>query len=235
MQDRSYAIAVVVVLAICCLGVYVAISGYLVSRPPAISALTPGAQATPVVVTIPTATPEPTKPVAAPVVVPTVAPLPSPLGAFQTITAATTAVATLAALSPTAPRPPSSPTSASLAPSCSGFAFCPRGGPPDFALGPGGMDCPRNYIWGRVVDANGQGMPNVRIRFKSPSGGNGSVVSKAPPDPPGIYNIPTGQPGSTWVLWLDAGGQASPQFPITTQIYSGTGNCPTRVDFAQQR
>ncbi len=233
MQDRYYVIGIIVILAICCLGGYVAISGYLNSNPISFTPLTPGTAASPVVVLVPTDTLAPTKPPATAAGAPTAAPVPSPRGAFQTIAAATTPVPP----APTAPRAVNSPTavSASSAPSCGGFAFCYRGGPPDYDLGPT-SNCPPNYIWGRVVDKNGNGIPNVQIRHKLVSTGDVSqVFSKSPPDPAGAYNIPTGQPGSTWLIWIiDSGNQASPQVSITTQAYTGAGNCPTRIDFFRQ-
>ncbi len=231
MQDRYLVIAIIVVLAICCLGGYVAVSGYLNSNPPSLSILTPGL-ATPVIVAVSTDTPAPSKPATTAPNVPTAAPVPSPLGAFETIAAASSTQPP-----PTGSKPASPPTvaPASAASSCSGFGFCPKGGPPDYSLGPTGKDCPSNYIWGRVVDKNGNGMPGMRIRFKLVSTGEtDTVVSKGPPDPAGVYNIP-GQPGSSWVIWLtDAGNQISPQVPVTLQSYGGAGNCPTRIDFVQQ-
>jgi hypothetical protein len=87
-----------------------------------------------------------------------------------------------------------------------------------------------------VVDSNGNGMPGMRIRFKLVATGVGdSVVSKGLPDPAGAYNIPA-QPGSTWVVWLtDAGSQISPEAQVTLDSYAGSGNCPSRVDFVQQK
>lgn len=239
MQDKAYAVAIVVVLGICCLGMYVAVSGYLNSNPSALSSLaTPVFQSTQVVVNLPTDTPLPTVTLATQSIVATAAPLPSPLGAFQTITAATTSVAPTAPpviVRPTAP--PTSPATSSSV-SCAGFQFCPKGGSGDSAIAPTGVECPRNFIWGRVTDASGAGIPNARIRFKlSTTGEADTVTSKGPPDPAGIYNIPTGQPGSSWVLWmLDAGGNiVSPQITLVTQPYSGAGICPTRLDFVQQK
>ena len=244
MQDRSYAIAIVLVLAICCLGMYVAVSGYLNSNPSAFTSLstTPAIQATLVVVVINTETPAPTKPGATLAPPLTSAPVPSPLGAFQTITAATsvtvapgTPTATpKAALTPTVPRPPSVPSPS--AQSCSGFPFCPKPGPPNPEFGPGGVDCAPNYIWGRIIDVNGRGIPGMRIRFKGPLGDISTVESKGPPDPsPGAYNQLA--PSGTFTLWLlDAGGGgASPRVQIAVQRYMGTGNCPTRMDFIAQR
>ena len=237
MKDRYLVVAILVIMAICCLGGYVAISGYLMSNPPSLSALATGVAATPIVVAVSTDTPAPAQTAAAAPPTTTAPPVPSPLGAFETIAAASTTQQP-----PTPPpatgQPASPPTAAPVTAgeSCGAFSFCGKGGPPDFSLGPTGKECPSNYIWGRVVDQNGNGMPGMRIRFKLVATGEGdSVVSKGPPDPAGAYNIP-GQPGSTWIVWLtDAGNQISPQVTVSLQSFGGSGNCPTRVDFVQQR
>ncbi|HEX7593542.1 MAG TPA: hypothetical protein VF429_05160, partial [Anaerolineae bacterium] len=116
MQDRYYIIAIIVILAICCLGGYVALSGYLNNNPPALAFLTPGAPVIPLVVIVNTDTPGPAKSATPVVGAPTAAPVPSPLGAFQTITAATTQVPATS----TSPRPAAVPTTtfASAAVSC---------------------------------------------------------------------------------------------------------------------
>ncbi len=65
-----------------------------------------------------------------------------------------------------------------------------------------------------------------------------TVETKGPPDLPGIYNIPAGAITGNYTLWvLDAGGgRASPPYSVNApQSYSGSGNCPTRVDFRAQR
>ncbi len=236
MQDRSYAIALAVILAVCCLGAYVALSGFMNTRPPGAAADLFKA-ITPVSVILPTETTIPTKSDATLAPSPTSSPNPTPLGVIPTITALTT-TATLAvptfAVRPTSPlAPPSSVTQ-----TCANYVFCPSGGPPDGALAPTGAQCPQNYIWGRIVDKNGKGISGVRVRFKNPMGNTDSVESKGPPDPPGIYNILSPPPGGSWLLWvLDAGGgQASPQYAIVApQSFTGSGTCPTRVDFRAQR
>ena len=241
MQDRSSAIILVVILAICCLGLYVAVSGYRNSVNLIAAPASPAAPASVVVVVLNTDTPVPATPVATGPP-PTSVPVPSPLGAFQTITTAV-AISTPRTTPGPATRPASPPTALPLlspttaAQSCSGFTYCPTAGPPDPQLAPTGDPCPRNYVWGRVVDAAGRGLPEVQIRFRGPLGNLDKVTTKGPPDPPGIYNILAPPPGGSWTLWvLDAGGgQASPQYAIVApQEFSG-GNCPTRVDFKAQR
>jgi len=238
MKERSSVIAIVVVLAICCLGAYVAVTGYLNSQPPAGGANPVGVIVSPVMTVLPTETLVAAKPaVVAPTIPATAVAVPSPLGAFQTITAA---VPILPA-PPTAPRTiaPAAPaaTATPAAPACNS-PFCPRGGPPDITIGPGNTECPANYIFGRVVDSSGKGIPDIRIRFKDPTGDGGTTSTKSPSpyDPAGAYNIPTGQPGSAWFVWVEVNGtMASPQVSVSTQRYTGTGNCPTRLDFVQQK
>ncbi len=238
MQDKSYAIAIVIVLGICCLGMYVAVSGYLNSNPSGlVSSIPPVFQATQVVINIPTDTPAPIKPNPTQPGAPTVSPVPSPLGAFQTIAAAATVV--VPTQSPTVSRPVVV-ASVTLGPqpasqSCAGFQFCSKAGLPDASLAPGGDPCPRNYIWGMVTDASGKGLPNIRIRHKAPNGEMGETVSKDKPDVPGKYDILA--PSGTFTIWLlgTGGVQLSPQVSILVQPYSGSGNCLMRVDFAQQK
>lgn len=248
MRDRSSAIALVVILAVCCLGAYVAVSGFLNGRPPSLLptlAARPGdstlvAVATDVIPTVSHAESTATITAAATT---TSLPATPPLGFFQTFTASTPVNTPGTTLSPTRSLPTLPPT-ASAPPqggsiqSCSAFPFCPKGGPPDSQLAPTGDPCPRNYIWGRILDLSGKGITDMRVRFKGPLGNTDVVVSKAPPDPPGIYNILSPPPGGSWVLWLvDASGKAlSPQITlIAPRPYSGSGNCPNRVDFIQQR
>jgi hypothetical protein len=235
MQDKSYAIAIVVVLGICCLGMYVAISGYLNSNPAALIASPPPiSQATQVVVNLPTETAAPVKPIPTQPGAPTVLAIPSPLGAFQTITAATT-VSVPTQLPPPRPVASATPAAQPAAQSCAGLQFCFKAGPPDANLGPGGFECPRNYIWGMVTDARGKGLPNIRIRFRAPNGELGETVTKDKPDIPGKYDVLA--PSGTFTLWLlgPSGAQASPQVPVLVQPYAGSGNCLTRVDFVQQQ
>ena len=250
MRDRSYAVILVIILVVCCLGAYVAISGYLNSIPPALSGLLSPRATTPVatlvVIQLPTLTAVPkTVTVQSP---PPIVSVPSPLGVFQTTQPFSTVVGTPGALPPppgaTLAVQPSSPIATTIPPARSPTAsqacttpFCPRTGPPDGTIGPGGQACPRNYIFGRVVDAAGNGLPDRIIAFIGPSNEHVTVRTKGMPDPPGVYNIPTMQPGNTYTLWLqDSGGsRLSPQVSIATQDYSGSGNCPNRLDFVQVR
>lgn len=232
MKERSSVIAIVVVLAICCLGAYVAVSGYFINQPSSNPVATLSALTTPVVTVLPTDTLVPVKPsVASTLVAPTIVAVPSPLGVLQTITAAVPA-APRATVPPAVVVPVASPTQAQ--PACNS-PFCSAGGPPDAVLGPGGNECPANYIFGRVVDSSGKGIPNVTIRFRDPTGIGANTTTKGAPDPAGMYNIPTGQPGSEWSVWVEVNGNtASPQVKLTTQRYTGAGLCPNRLDFIQK-
>lgn len=232
MRERSSIIAIVVVLAICCLGAYVAISGFWNSQPPS-GAGGASVIATPVMTVLPTETTVALKPsVAAPPTAITPAATPSPLGALPTIIAAVPPLPT-AIVRATAPP---AATATPAAPPCNS-PYCPRGGPPDATLGPGNTECPPNYIFGRVVDANGKGVPDLRIRFRDPTGDGGTTTTKSQSayDVAGAFNIPTGQPGSAWLVWIEiSGNAASPQVTVNTQRYSGAGNCPNRLDFVQR-
>lgn len=234
MQNRLYAIVIlVVVLGICCLGLYVAISGFLNNNPPSFIANLRG---TPPVFT------------AIPIVLPTDTPI-----LLQTNTPSvispTSPPPTLAAVSspsPIVPAPTLRPTSTTIQPtistasSCGGFPFCNLGGAPDPSLAPSSASgCPSNYIWGRVVDLSGKGLPDRRIKYKNVTSDEilPPVNTKNTPDIPGKYDIPTGAPGGQWIVWLqgDDGNPISPQVAITTQNYVGAGHCPNRIDFRQTR
>lgn len=238
VKDKSSVIAIVVVLGICCLGMYVAISGYFNSNPSALTSITPILQTTPVAITLPTDTPLPSRTISSQPIAPTMPPVPSPLGAFQTITAATTStLPTLPPILPTLrPSPASSAgSSAPAQPSCAGFQYCWKNGVPDAALGPTGNECPRNYIWGLVTDVNGKGISNIRLRYRAPNNDVGETNTKDKPDVPGKYDVPA-QSGA-FVIWIVSGGApASPQVNVLVQPYSaGSGVCLMRVDFYQQR
>ncbi len=241
MKDRSYAIAIAVILAICCLGAYVAVSGFLNTRQTGI-AIDFGKAVTPVAIVLATQTAPPSRTAGVVVAPPPTSPFISPpLGEIPTITPGPInpeefAVPTVAVRPTSPPRLPPSPTVLS----CASFQYCGIGGPPsqDPRLSPMGLPCPSAYIWGRVVDKNGAGIPGVRIQFKGPAGEIASVESKGQPDPPGVYNIPAGTTSGNYTLWVldSGGGRASPQYNvIAPQAYSGAPSCPTRLDFRAQR
>jgi hypothetical protein len=84
---------------------------------------------------------------------------------------------------------------------------------------------------------SGQGLANLKFRFKGPSGDIDTRVTKGAPDIVGKYDISTGATGGSWVVWIlaDDGSLASPQVSITTQAFVGGPICPNRIDFRQQR
>jgi hypothetical protein len=241
MQNRLYAIVVlVVVLGICCLGLYIAISGYLNNNPYPFLATDRGTLPifTAIPIVIPTDTPAPLlthtpgaiKPTAAPPTVPFIS-IPAPIAPTAT------GAAPAPTLRPNTPAP--SPTAQPVA-GCGGFQFCNFGGPPDLSLAPSsGIGCPSNYIWGRVIDLSGKGLADRKVRYKNVTSNEvlPPVNTKNTPDIPGKYDIPTGSPGGQWIVWMqgDDGSPASPQVTILTQNYVGAGNCPNRIDFRQQR
>jgi hypothetical protein len=244
MQDRSYAIAIVVIIALCCLGTFVAIVGFFKSPPSLRSALpTPVLPATLLFVIAGTDTPAPSQFTATVPISETGLIVPPQTEGVETLVPPTPIGAGLdTPVVPSVPVPTAVVVPPTVAPlvvqSCSGFAFCPTGGPPDAQLAPTNDRCPRNYIWGRIIDLGKKGIPEMRVRFRGPLNNLDTVVSKGPPDPPGIYNILAPPPGGKWTLWMiDAAGKAlSPQITITApQVYNGSGNCPNRIDFVQQR
>ena len=231
MQDRLSAIFILLILGVCCLGLYVAFSGYLINSLPAptfgarVSTLPP---MTLIVVLSNTDVPKPTAS--------TALAIPSPLGAFQTITAAITSARPTVTITPRIAIPTSASLPTASGANCAAFTFCPQGGMPDSKLAPTGAACPRNYIWGQVIDLNKRGLSDARIRFRGPLGDLDNVTTKGPPDPPGIYNILA--PSGTWTIWMIdvTGNRISPEIVVTAQqTYTGTGNCPTRADFVQSK
>lgn len=235
MQDRVYAAAIFIVIGVMCIGIYVAISGFLNSNPNGLPKLPfQGEDTTPtalagVRVEIPTETAAP--PTKSPL--PTKPPTKTPKGFVASPTPAATRPPTLDL--PTVPtEEPVTPTpAATFTPQGCGMEFCPRLGPPD-ASGPGGNPCHPNYIWGRVLDRNRQGMPDVKVAFHDNSGNAGQTVSKSAPDT-GKYDIPLGN--GTWIVEIVGRKEAmlSPSFAVVVgQPWSGAGTCPTHVDFVQQ-
>ncbi len=242
LQDRVYAAIIFVILGICCIGAYVAVSGFMNANPNGLSFGLGGA------------TPEPTvqsASAAAPTLAATAvaaAGATSPAGAKSTSTPKG-AKPTLTPLSRGTPSPsflsdiPSvTPPATAGAPSPTpvlvgcGYPFCPKTGPADPSVGPMGQACPSNFLWGIVYDKNGQGLAGMTIRYRDPQGEGKDISTKSPPDPPGKYDIPT-TGGGGWTIQLVGGeGSAlSPAFRVQArQVYSGAKMCPMRVDFVQQ-
>lgn len=236
IQDRAYAVAIFLVLGICCIGAYVAVSGFFNANPNGLSLSLSSATETPtpgITIEIPTETAAP--PTETPR--PTAPPTKTPKGFVASPTPALviTRQATLDFL-PTIPT--GEPITATPAPSPTitgcGAEFCPRLGPPD-SQGPKGTPCSQEYLWGFVIGADGAGAPNVKLHFKEVGGAEGDTRSKGPPDPAGRFDFPAAS--GTWsVQVVDKGGDPlSPPVQVQAgQLWSGTGNCPSRIDFAKQ-
>jgi hypothetical protein len=230
MQDRAYAAAIFIILGICCIGAYVAVSGFMNANPDGLSISLNDSTATPtagVTIEIPTETAAP----------PTNTPLPptqTPEGFQPTLPPAATRGPTLDFI-PTIATPEftATPEATPTLAGC-GAIYCPRLGPPD-ARGPKGQPCSTEYIWGFVFTANGEGEPNVRLHFREANGGEGDGRSKGDPDPRGRFDFPAS--GGLWnvQVWDRNGDPLSPPFQVQGGIpWGGSGNCPTRVDFVQQ-
>lgn len=262
MHDRLLAVGVFVVLGICCIGAYVAVSGFwlvspngpdlrflsAVQTPMAFSqgsvafptetlpgpTFTPRPSSTRTITPSPTITPKGFRPSATPAQPPTETPLPQiTFVVTQFPTAAGTSVPPQ---SQSQPPPPAAPPAQS---GCQGYDYCPQLGPADPVLGPTGKACPVEYLWGRVVDQNGAGVTNVKVRYTDPAGNSGApFVKDRAPDLPGAWNIPTSGPSGTWTLQLvTADDRAlSPKHTIAAgQPNAAGGLCGTRVDFKKVR
>jgi hypothetical protein len=230
MQDRFYAVAIFVIIGICCIGAYVAVSGFLNANPGGFSVSLNQATSAPtagVTVEIPTETAAP----------PTKSPLPptiTPIGFKPSGTPEVTRPPTLDFI-PTLETPTETPTTEFTAtPTGCGSAVCPRLGPPD-ARGPKGAPCSQEYIWGFVQDARGEGIPNMRIHFREVNGAEGDVRSKGEPDPRGYFDFPAAAGTWTVSLWSKDGDPVSAAIQVQAgQAWGGSGNCPSRVDFVEQ-
>jgi hypothetical protein len=231
MQDRVYAVAIFLILGICCIGTYVAVSGLLNANPEGILASLNSATVTPTVgvtIEIPTETPAP----------PTNTPLPpthTPEGFSPTDTPAVTRLPTLDFIPTIAtPEATATPEPSATAVGCGSY-YCPRLGPPD-PRGPKGNTCSQEHIWGFVYNLAGEGEPNVRLHFREISGSEGDARTKGDPDPRGLFDFPA--TGGTWTVQVynRDGGPISAAIQIQAgQVWGGSGHCPTRVDFYQQQ
>lgn len=230
MQDRAYAAAIFIIIGICCIGAYVAVSGFMNSNPDGLNIGLNRITQTPTVgvtIEIPTETAAP----------PTNTPLPAtktPIGFQPTLPPAATRGPTLDFI-PTIATPEFTATpQASATPVGCGAIYCPRLGAPD-ARGPKGQPCSTEYIWGFVSKANGEGEPNVRVHFREIGGGEGDTRTKGDPDPRGRFDQPAASGSWSVQVWDRNGDPISPPFQVQGGVaWGGSGHCPTRVDFVQQ-
>ncbi|MFQ5886398.1 MAG: hypothetical protein ACE5II_04095 [Anaerolineae bacterium] len=195
MQDRTYAIAFLLILAIICLGAYVAVTTVLFRpRVPTISLGTPSPPTSLEVTSTPTLPLFPT-PTSLPSLVTPVAPTPTPLPP-ATPTPSPSPTPTPEP-SPTAPTPtPAPPT--------------PVGGFLYRLLSIEGPNCQRGaYIRGRVYDAQGKGEPGVRVHLFNPWGYSEIKETKGDPDNRGEYDFVLGPDSARFNIEIvNSAGQA---------------------------
>jgi hypothetical protein len=234
LQDRAYAAAIFIVLGICCIGAYVAVSGFMNANPQGIRLGLNAGSVTPTpesAVEIPTDTPAgPTS-----TALPTEPPTQTPRGYSGPPTATIKRPPTLDL--PTVPAvelitsTPSAPTQANC-----GYPFCGRIGIADGKMAPTGRDCPTDYLWGIVYGKDGAGIPNWQIRYTHVGIGSDHTTTKGPPDTRrGGYDIVASN--GTWILQLyDPNGNVkSAPFQVNAgQPFTGGAACPSRVDFVEQ-
>ncbi len=253
LQDRAFAVGIFIIIGICCIGVYVGISGFNAANPngftlalnlstntppasPAINVSAETAEAAtatslPTVTSgPPTNTPKGFKPSATPPATATSlsrgTPSPAFLGDIPTVT-------------PISGTPGAVSTATATAPTTTGncgYPYCPRPKGPPSEQAPTGNICPQNYLWGFVLDASGKGVSSgVWIRFTNPNGEGDKVAPKTLPDPPGRWDVSAG--GGTWKLQLvdQNNNPLSPTQEMQAFVKYTTGNsCPTRLDFVKQ-
>jgi hypothetical protein len=233
-QDRAYAAAIFIVLGICCIGAYVAVSGFLNASPEGIHLGQNGSaqsSSTESAVEIPTETIAPPSPTAPAAEQPTSTPrgyVPPPTPTIRR--PPTLDLPTVPAF-PVATATASAPTQSNC-----GYPFCGKIGAADPKMAPTGRDCPADYLWGVVYDKSGAGISNWQIRYQQVGGVKDHTSTKGPPDKRiGGYDIVAAN--GTWILQLyDPNGNVkSAPFQVKAgQSYTGGSICPSRVDFVEQ-
>jgi hypothetical protein len=234
LQDRAYAAAIFIVLGICCIGAYVAVSGFMNANPQGLNLGSNGAAQTATLesaVEIPTDTPAPPTATLGPTEVPTRTPKGFGPSATPTIRRPPTLDLPTVPVTELITATPPTPTQVGC-----GYPFCGRLGKPDPNMGPKGVECPTDYLWGVVYDKNGNGISNWEVRYQRVGGDSGHTITKGPPDIRlGVYEIVAAN--GTWNLSLydPSGNVKSPPFQVKAgQPSSGGTTCPSRVDFVEQ-
>jgi len=220
MESKYHAIAFLVVLAIVCLGAYIAVNAILsAGRTPLISlatstptrlTLSSGDQTTVAPGSIPTNTPvvppTPAVPTATPVL-----PTPTPLPATPTPPAAATPTPTETPTEPT-PIPPGE------------YQYMPDG--------PVRSECgrPSALIYGWIRDAQDENLEGVRVGVSDPWGNVAEAVSKGGNET-GYYDIVRGMEAVTWwVVVVDGAG--NPLSPVVTiEPAQGDPSCWYQLDW----
>jgi hypothetical protein len=224
MESKYHAIAFMVVLAIVCLGAYVAVDAILSGgRTPLISLATPtrltipeGDQTIVIPGSIPTDTPvvppTPAVPTATPVL-----PTPTPVPATPTPVPVPA--------TPTSTETPGGPTSTPVPPT-------PLGGYQYMPDGPVHSECgrPAALIYGWVRDAQGKNLEGVRVRVSDQWGNVAEAISKGGNEA-GYYDVVRGMETVTWwVVVVDgAGNSLSPE--VTIEPVQGVAACWYQLDW----
>jgi hypothetical protein len=226
MESKYQAIAFLVVLAIVCLGAYLAVDAILSGgRTPLISLATP----TPTRLTIP----EGDQTVVAPDSIPTDTPVAPPTPAVPTATpilptptpVPATPTPIPVATTPTLTETPSGPTPTPAPPT-------PPGGYQYMPDGPVHSECGRlsSLIYGWVRDAQGEKLEGVRIRISDQWGNVAEAISKGGNEA-GYYDMVRGMETVTWwVVVVDGAG--NPHSPVVTiEPVEGAGGCWYQLDW----
>ncbi|NIO69921.1 MAG: hypothetical protein GTN71_13075 [Anaerolineae bacterium] len=209
MESKYQAIAFLVVLAIVCLGAYLAVDAILSGgRTPLISLATP----TPTRLTIPAGDETMVVPGSIPTDTPVVPPTPAVPTATPVLPTSTPVPATptpAVAATPTPTETPSGPTSTPAPPT-------PPGGYQYMPDGPVRSECGRAsaLIYGWVRDAQGENLEGVRVRVSDQWGNVAEAISKGG-DETGYYDVVRGMETVTWwVVVVDGAG--NPLSPVVT-------------------
>ncbi len=209
MESKYQAIAFLVVLAIVCLGAYLAVDAILSGgRTPLISLATP----TPTRLTIPAGDQTMVVPGSIPTDTPVVPPTPAVPTATPVLPTSTPVPATptpAVAATPTPTETPSGPTSTPAPPT-------PPGGYQYMSDGPVRSECgrPSALIYGWVRDAQGENLEGVRVRVSDQWGNVAEAISKGG-DETGYYDVVRGMETVTWwVVVVDGAG--NPLSPVVT-------------------
>ena len=227
MENKYHAIAFLVVLAIVCLGAYVAINAILsAGRTPLISLATP----TPTRLTLPEGdqtmvAPGGPLPTDTPLVPPTPAvPTATPVLPTPTPVPATPTSVPIAA--------PSTPTETPSGPTSTPTLPAPPGGYQYMPDGPVHSECgrPSALIYGWVRDAQGENLEGVRIRVSDPWGNVAEAISKGGNEA-GYYDVVRGMESVTWVVVV-VDGAGNPLSPvITVEPAQGAASCWYQLDW----
>jgi hypothetical protein len=212
MESKYHAIAFLVILAIVCLGAYVAIDAILsAGRTPLISLAAP----TPTRLIIP----QDDQTVVFPGSIPTNTPVAPPTPAVPTATPVLPTLKPTANLATATPVPvvaTSTPTEMPSGPTPTLALPTPPGGYPYMPDGPVRSECgrPSALIYGWVRDAQGGNLEGVRVRVSDQWGNVAEAISKGG-DEAGYYDVVRGMETVTW--WVEVVDEAgNPLSPVVT-------------------